>query len=74
MDTVAQFVVTIGIYAVVFVAIGLAFRAVDRRVREYLRRPARCMRCRADLGRSNGAGGGRLCVACARRRTAAGRR
>jgi cytochrome c-type biogenesis protein CcmE len=76
MDTLLQFVVTIGGYAVIFVAIGLVFYAVDKRFKAYLRRPARCVRCKAELGRTVGQGGGRLCAACVRtrRRTAAGRR
>jgi hypothetical protein len=76
MDTVLQFVVTIAGYAIIFVAIGLVFHAVDTRFKAYLRKPARCVRCRAGLGRTVGAGGGRLCAACVRtrRRTAAGRR
>ena len=76
MDTVLQFVVTIVGYAIIFVAVGLVFYVVDKRVKAYLRRPARCIRCKAELGRTHAEGGGRYCTACARtrRRAAAGRR
>jgi hypothetical protein len=74
MDTFLQFGVTIVGYAVIFVAVGLLFYAVDKRVKAHLGGPARCIRCKADLGRTHAQGGGRLCTACARRRTAAGRR
>jgi hypothetical protein len=39
MDDILRLVVTIAIYAVIFVAVGIAFSAADRRFKSWVGRP-----------------------------------
>lgn len=73
MDTLVQVVVSIGVYVLIFVGIGLLFYAVDKRVKTLLRRPAHCRGCSVEIvAGAQGAVRG-LCPACARKRRPAAR-
>ena len=67
METLLQFVVTLGMYVIIFVVIGLVFYAVDKRVKGFLRRPAHCRSCSAEIAPGTSTVRG-LCASCARKR------
>jgi hypothetical protein len=72
MDTVLQVVISMAMYILIFVVIGLIFYAVDKRVKGFLRRPATCRSCSAEIvpGTSKARG---LCASCATKRRPAHR-
>ena len=72
MDTLLQVVVSIGMYVIIFVVIGLVFYAVDKRVKGFLRRPAHCRTCSSEIVPGTSAVRG-LCAACASKRRPAHR-
>jgi hypothetical protein len=73
MDTLLTIVVSMGMYVLIFVAVGLLFYTVDKRVKAWLRRPAQCRSCSVEIapgtqGRKRG-----LCAACSHKRRPAHR-
>jgi hypothetical protein len=68
MDTLLTIVVSMGMYALIFVGVGLLFYAVDKRVKAWLRRPVHCRVCSVEIAPgTEGTHRGR-CAACARKR------
>jgi hypothetical protein len=74
VDTLLQVVVSIGMYVIVFVVIGLVFYAADRRVKSWLRRPALCRSCSAEITAGAPGAARNLCPGCAAKRMPAARR
>ena len=72
METLLQVVITMAMYVLIFVVIGMVFYAVDKRVKGFLRRPAHCRSCSAEIAPGTSAARG-LCAACARKRRPAHR-
>ena len=72
MDSLLQVVVSIAMYVLVFVVIGFAFAFVDRRVKGYLRRPATCRKCSAEIAPGTSRVRG-VCAACVAKRRPAHR-
>jgi hypothetical protein len=72
MDTVLQFVISIGMYVLIFVIVGLVFYAVDKRVKGFLRRPAICRKCSSEIAPGTSRVRG-LCAACVSKRRPAHR-
>jgi hypothetical protein len=72
MDTLLQMVVTLAMYVLIFVTVGLVFYAVDKRVKAYLRRPVRCKSCSVEIAAGTPTTRG-LCPACVRKRRPAHR-
>ena len=72
METLLQVVITMAMYVLIFVVIGMVFYAVDKRVKGFLRRPAHCRSCSAEIAPGTSAVRG-LCAACARKRRPAHR-
>jgi len=72
METVLQVVISISMYVLIFVIIGLIFAFVDKRVKGFLRRPAHCRSCSAEIAPGTSTVRG-LCAACARKRRPAHR-
>lgn len=66
MDDVLRFLVTLAVYAVIFVAVGIAFYAIDKRFKRWVSRP-RCAVCNARLEGEVTAGGPAMCAACSSR-------
>ena len=73
MDTLLTFVVTTGMYVLIFVAVGLVFYAVDKRVKAWLRRPVHCRACSVEIAPGTQRTRRGLCAACARKRKPAHR-
>ena len=72
MDTLLQVVISISMYVLIFVVIGLVFYAVDKRVKGFLRRPAHCRSCSSEIAPGTSAVRG-LCASCASKRRPAHR-
>jgi hypothetical protein len=72
MDTLLTIVVSMGMYVLIFVAVGLLFYTVDKRVKAWLRRPAHCRACSVEIAPGQGTKG-RLCADCSRKRRPAHR-
>ncbi|MGH7747569.1 MAG: hypothetical protein ACREQ5_22845 [Candidatus Dormibacteria bacterium] len=68
MDTLLQIVVSIGMYVLIFVAVGVLFYAVDKRVKAWLRRPVQCRGCSTEIAAGTEGVVRGLCPACARKR------
>lgn len=51
-DGIIQFLVTLGIYFLIFAVIGMLFYGVDSRVRNWIRRPLQCPACSAKFDAS----------------------
>ncbi len=51
-DGILQFLATLGIYFLIFAAIGMFFYGADSRVRKWLRRPLECPACTAKFDAS----------------------
>jgi hypothetical protein len=66
VDDVLRLLVTLAIYAVVFVAVGIVFYEVDKRFKRWVNRP-RCAVCNARLEGQVAAGGPEMCAACSSR-------
>ena len=72
METLLQVVITMAMYILIFVVIGMVFYAVDKRVKGFLRRPAHCRSCSAEIAPGTSTVRG-LCASCARKRRPAHR-
>lgn len=69
-DTVLRLLVTVAGYAAVFAVVGLAFYQIDKRVKLWVARRARCAACGERLDAAAAAAGTTVCPACAKERAA----
>jgi len=73
VDDILRVLVTLAIYGVIFVAIGLVFFEIDKRFKRWVSRP-RCVVCHARLEGEVAAGGSMMCAACSSSRPRGKRR
>jgi len=52
LEGILQFIVSLGIYFVIFAVIGMIFWAADSRVQGWLRRPMQCSSCNSRFDAS----------------------
>ena len=73
MDTLLTVVVSLAMYVLIFVGVGLLFYTVDKRVKAWLRRPVQCRACSVEIAPGTPGTARGLCAGCAHKRRPAHR-